>query len=139
MVFFYTNSHFKIVKCRMSDIVAAAALKLGMLPSVLRHRGQRRGLVGGSSVLAGQTERGRHRRSSRCELCHAPALIGGYGSKPLSGEIFPRFGSGSALASVSFLFFGLRPMQILSAEEIVDKTVVAAKKNSPLQMHNLLK
>lgn len=74
----------------------------------------------GRKAVGGSPRQGRARACHRRSSHYMSALIGGYGSKPLSGEIFPRFGS-RAPASVYFLLSSLRPMQIWSAEEFVYK------------------
>lgn len=74
----------------------------------------------GRKAVGGSPGQGRARACHRRSSHYMSALIGGYGSKPLSGEIFPRFGS-RAPASVYFLFSSLRPMQIWSAGEFVYK------------------
>lgn len=74
----------------------------------------------GRKAVGGSPRQGRARACHRRSSHYMSALIGGYRSKPLSGEIFPRFGS-RAPASVYFLLSSLRPMQIWSAEEFVYK------------------
>lgn len=74
----------------------------------------------GRKAVGGSPRQGRARACHRRSSHYMSALIGGYGSKQLSGEIFPRFGS-RAPASVYFLFSSLRPMQIWSAEDFVYK------------------